>query len=135
LAVLESESAAWPSTGGKEAGFKMGGYSLDEKRRPTFFYTFKGARIEESFEPVMGEVDAYFRRTLSITGAKVEHLWLRAARGNIKPKGDAFVLDDKVVMKFPGAKAVLRGAGPDAELLVPAPFQGDRARVVEEIVW
>jgi mono/diheme cytochrome c family protein len=135
FAILENENAAWPSSGGKEAGFKMGGYSLDEKRRPTFFYSFKGARIEESFEPVMGEIDASFRRTLTISGASVDHLWFRAARGKINAKGDSFVLDDKIVMKFPGAKLVLRGADANHELLVQITFNGDRAQILEEIIW
>jgi hypothetical protein len=133
--VLANEQSAWPSTAGKDGGFKMGGYALDEKRRPTFFYSYKGLRIDEGFEPVMGEVDAYFKRTFKLTGAAVDHLWFRAARGNISTKGDAFLLDEKVTMKFPNAKPLLRGNGQDRELIVPVEFTGENAQLVEEIIW
>src|SRR5205809_2081648 len=48
----------------------------------------------------------------------------RSSDLNIKPKGDSFVLSDKVVIKFPGTKAVLRGAEQNRELLVPVNFAG-----------
>ncbi len=131
FAMLETDQSAWPSTGGKEAGFRMGGYRLDEKRRPTFFYNYKGAHIEESFEPVMGEVDAYFKRTISLSGASLDHLYFRAVQGDIKRKGDAFLLNEKIVLKFPNSKPLVRGN----ELLIPVQFVGNDARIVEEIIW
>ena len=109
----------------------MGGYSLDDKRRPTFFYNFKGARIEESFEPIMGEVDSWFKRTITLTGAALDHLYFRAAQGDIKPKGDTFLINDKIVLKFPGSKPLLRAN----ELLIPIQFSNDTARITEEIIW
>ena len=36
FAVLESESAPWPDETGKAAGYRFGGYRLDDKQRPTF---------------------------------------------------------------------------------------------------
>jgi hypothetical protein len=83
----------------------------------------------------MGEVDAYFRRTLTISGANLDHIWFRAARGQIKAKGETFVLDNKVVLKFPGDKGLLRAGDANGELLVPVTFTGDRAQIVEEIIW
>ncbi len=141
FAVLESDQAAWPSTAAKEAGFKMGGYRLDDRRRPTFFYSFKGLQIEDRCEPKSGEVDAYFHRTLAVRndqhlwGEPVDHIWFRVATGKIESKGDSFVLNDKIVIKLPGAEAVLRGSDQNRELLVRARFQGDAATIVEEIIW
>ncbi|HEV8543326.1 MAG TPA: PA14 domain-containing protein, partial [Verrucomicrobiae bacterium] len=135
LAILETPDSAWPSTAGKEAGFKMGGYSLDEKRRPTFFYSYHGLRVEERFEPIMGEVDAYFKRMLSLTGTPVDHLYFRAAAGNIEEKPNGFVLDGRIVMKFPVESPVMLGDSNRKELLVPIKFDGTHANVIEEIIW
>jgi hypothetical protein len=135
FAVLENGDAAWPSSGGKQGAFKMGGYSLDEKRRPTFFYSYKGMRVEETFEPIMGEVDAYFRRTMTLTGNPVDHLYFRAAVGQIEGKGNGFLLDRRVALKFPGESPILRAGANPKELLLPVKFSGDKAQIVEDIVW
>ncbi|HTG45431.1 MAG TPA: PA14 domain-containing protein, partial [Verrucomicrobiae bacterium] len=127
FAVLQSEQDAWPSTGGREAGFKMGGYTLDEKRRPTFFYNYGGVRVEEAFDPIMGEIDASFKRTFELRGPPVENLWFRAATGQIEKKGDAFILDEKIILKFPGSEAVLRGEKQNRELIVPVRFREQQA--------
>lgn len=135
IALLQDNAAAWPSSAGKEGGFKMGGYSLDEKGRPTFFYTFKDIRVEEAFEPVRGEVDAYFKRTLNFSGSPEGQLWFRAAVGKIQVKNSGFALSDNVILNFPGAKPVLRGTADERELLVPVQFSGGKATLVEEIIW
>jgi hypothetical protein len=135
LAVLPDSEAAWPTTGGKEAGFKMGGYRLDEKRRPAFFYEFKGVKVEESFEPVMGEIDAYFKRTVRFSGDVPDNLWFRAAVGQIEEKNGKFVLNGKVTMSFPGAQARIRAAGSQRELIVPVRTAGGVTEIVEEVIW
>ena len=47
FALLENAESPWPGDYGKKAGFKMGGYRLDKRRRPSFFYSFGSVRIED----------------------------------------------------------------------------------------
>jgi len=132
FAILEEKSAQWPAKAGKEAGYRMRGYRLDEKRKPTFLYEFNGIRIEDAIEPVSGEIDASFKRTLHFESPKpVKNLWFRAAAGNLAEKGNAYVLDNKVTFKFTGVTPMVR----EKELLVPIQFDGSTATLVEEIIW
>jgi mono/diheme cytochrome c family protein len=135
FAVLDSENEAWPSIAGKKAGFKMGGYSLDQKRRPTFFYSYKGLRIEEELMPMSGEVDAYFQRTFTLTGPAVDHLFFRAAAGDIQERNGSYVLNGKTVLKFPDSAPILRQSGNEKELIVPVKFSGNEAKITEDIIW
>src|SRR5436190_15754080 len=96
-------------------------------------YEFKGIQIEDHFDPVAGELDSYFRRTLTFESPNsVKNLWFRAATGNISQKGNVYLLDNKVTFKFSGAAPLLRD---NKELLVPINFNGSRATLVEEIIW
>jgi hypothetical protein len=69
LARLQSESAPWPSATGKAAGYQFRGYSLDEKQRPAFRYTFEGLDVEDYPIAIPGEVDADLKRTIKIKSA------------------------------------------------------------------
>jgi hypothetical protein len=91
----------------------------------------------------MGEIDAYFKRTFAVSGSAVEKVWFRAAVGEITEKGDSFLLNEKIVLKFPGSHPQLRGPDHNKELLVPVTFAGGapsnaaghKATLVEEIIW
>ena len=135
FAILADAEAPWPSESGRDAGFRMIGYSLDELRRPTFAYEFHGLRIEGYFEPVMGEIDANFRRTFRVIGSDVKNLWFRAATGDLSKNGDLFLLDKKVQIKFTGAKAKIRESGGTKELIVPVDLENGGATFTQEIIW
>jgi len=142
FAILNGSLAPWPDAVGKPAGYRMRGYRLDEHRRPVFLYAFKDIQIEDFPMPVAGELDAYFRRTLSLkTEHPVQNLWFRAATGSKieQSAGSVFLVDGKLKLKFElpnGAGEIrVRRAGDRAELLVPISFQGGTARVVEDIIW
>jgi mono/diheme cytochrome c family protein len=137
FAVLDSESAAWPKEVGKAAGWQFHGYSLDDKRRPTFRYSWNGLSMEDYPVAVPGEPDAGFKRTITVHAEKpVEHLYFRAAVGKkIKETDGVFAVDETLKLKFPGAKPIIRGGDDKAELLVPLTFTGSDARLVEEITW
>jgi hypothetical protein len=138
FAVLESESAAWPAAVGKSAGYQFKGYHLDDKQRPAFTYTFNGVKIEDYPVAVPGEIDAGIKRTLTFTADQtVAHLYFRAAIGDKiaeQPDG-SFLVGEKAKYKFPGAKALIRSSGGKSELLVPVAFDGNAAKLVEEIAW
>ena len=119
----------------------MRGYTLDEKRRPTFRYSFQNVAIEDTPIAVAGEVDPFFRRTVTVNAEQPpDNLWFRAWSGSKVEEqgGGVFLADGKVKLRFElpgGARPVLRQSGGGTELLVPIPFVGNEARIVEEITW
>jgi mono/diheme cytochrome c family protein len=141
LAILNAPEAPWPSETGKVAGYQMRGYQLDQKRRPIFLYDYKGLKVEDKFEPVSGELDASFRRTINVLGEHPpDNLYFRGAVANkIEGNGEnAFMADGKLNLKFSGlagATPVIRQSGGHTELLIPIRFKEDRAQIIEEIVW
>jgi hypothetical protein len=66
----------------------------------------------------------------------VSKLYFRAAIGDkIEEKDGAFIVDEKLKLKFTGVKPVVRNSDGKAELLVPLTFAGNDARFVEEMTW
>jgi cbb3-type cytochrome oxidase cytochrome c subunit len=133
FAILADATSPWPVAGKVTASSGFLGYRLDEKQRPIFRYRIGDFTIEDHAVPAPGEVDAMFRRTFTVEGAGALHF--RAAAGKISQDGESFTVDDKLRLKFPGAKPFIRGTGDKAELLVPLSFADGTARLVEEIVW
>ena len=151
---LDSAESPWPAIAGPKAGFRMGGYSLDAERRPTFRYSFENIQVEDYPVAIPGELDAFLRRTLTLRSDKpVGKLWFRAWVGSkIEPRADgSFLADDKLRFQFqigpstgpvvrqsegPGSpKPVIRQSEGHAELLVPVEFSGGEARIIEQINW
>jgi len=137
FAVLDSESSPWPKETGKAAGWQFRGYALDDKRRPTFRYSWNGLSIEDYPVAVPGQADPSFHRTITIHADKpIERLFFRAAVGkHIKETDGVFAVDETLKLKFPGVKPVIRGSDDKAELLVPLTFTGNEAKFIEEITW
>jgi mono/diheme cytochrome c family protein len=137
LAVLDSESAEWPKDSGKLAGWQFRGYSLDNERRPTFRYSWNGIDIQDFPEAVPGNPDAGLRRTVSVHSTQpISKLYFRVAIGDkIEEKDGAFIVDEKLKLKFTGVKAMVRNSEGKAELLVPLTFAGNDAKFVEEMTW
>jgi mono/diheme cytochrome c family protein len=136
FAVLESDTAKWPTRVGKDGGYQFEGYRLDEKQRPTFRYRFDAAEVEDYPVATQGEVDAAFVRTISVTAPNpIERLYFRAAVGEkIEEKDGAFFVG-KMKLRFPGSKPLVRSSEGKSELLVPVAFAGKSARIVAEIAW
>lgn len=136
FAILETENAPWPSAVGKDARYQFKGYRLDEKQRPAFRFSFQGADIEDYPLALSGDIDAAFRRTITIKASPaIPRLFFRAAVGEkIVEKDGAYVVG-KMTLRFPGAKPILRTIGGTSELLVPVAFNGHEAKIVEEIAW
>jgi len=137
FAVLESESSEWPKESGKAAGWQFHGYTLDDKVRPTFRYEWQGLAVEDFPAAVTAKDEPGFVRTITVRAAKpTERLYFRAALADkIQEKDGVFQVGEKVTMKFPGAKALLRVSEGKTELLVPVTFSGQEAKIVQEISW
>lgn len=140
FALLETAESPWPGESGKKAGFKMGGYRLDKQRRPSFFYSFKGIKVEDFPVPVESKGAVSFERVLAVEGAgKPGGLWFRAAAGNIETLANgSYRVDGKLTFAFglsPGSKVVVRNSGGKQELLVSVALDKGKARIEEKISW
>ena len=136
FAVLESDSAPWPSAVGKEAGWQFKGYRLDEKQRPAFRYAFRGIEIEDYPVAVPAEVDANLKRTITVTTSDaVAKIYFRAAVADKIEERDGAFLVGKMTLKFTGTKPIVRTSEGKSELLVPVNFIGKTSTFTEEIAW
>jgi mono/diheme cytochrome c family protein len=141
FAFLPDEKAPWPRESGKKAGYRMGGYRLDGKRRPTFLYSFRGIAIEDSPLPSEREGAACFVRTLTLRSERpVEGLWFRAGSGRkIEEDGErSYRIDGRLRIGFekgPGPKPIVRDSSQGRELLLALGITGGEIRLVEEIAW
>ena len=137
FAVLASESEEWPKANPITAGALFKGYRLDEKQRPAFRYVAAGFIVEDYPVAVPGEADPFLRRILTVKGKAPASgkLYFRAATGKITREGEAYNVDGKLKLKFPGAQPLLRGSGDKAELLVPIDLSNGEGKLVEELVW
>ena len=137
LAVLAHAKAPWPTNAPKELGLKFGGYQLDALKRPTLFYSFRNAGVEEFLTPMEGTGKAGLRRTVKFTDPPPDGMHLRLAVGRLTANGDnAWRLDDALTLRVvAGANAFVRGDGDKQELLVPVSAQGGKIQLEVEYVW
>jgi cbb3-type cytochrome oxidase cytochrome c subunit len=137
FAVLANEGAPWPEQKAPAAGAPFLGYTLDEKQRPTFRYRAGEIEIEDYAVAVPGEVDAFLRRAITFKGTapSAGKLFFRAGVGKIARDGDAFIVNEKLRMRFTGAAPLVRGQGDKAELLVPVELTDRKSRWVQELIW
>jgi cytochrome c len=137
FAVLNDLQQPWPTEAGKAAGYQMRGYQLNSARRPAFHYSWNGAAINDDPIPVQGELDASFKREITINGTIPRNSWFRAATGTkIIQQNGAYLIDGKLTVKIQSNKApTLRESGGHTELLVPLSPTDDHAKILEELVW
>jgi hypothetical protein len=149
FALLEKPDSPWPSEVGGKADYQFRGYRLDEKRRPTFLYSFRNVEIEDYPLAEPAELDPKLRRVITVhtSNPKVPNLYFRAATGGkIEKLGDGtYLVDGKLRLKLiptlnaddasPPNSPQIRATNGGAELIVPVSFRGGRAKFTEEIVW
>ncbi len=141
FAALTQSDAAWPSAAGKTGGYQMHGYLLDHERRPTFLYSFGAIKIEDYPVAVPGDLDASFRRTITLRSDSTSAgIWFRAWVGASVVAKDPgqYLADGKVKLRFtlPNAgQPVIRQSNGATELLIPIVFAGNESKIVEEISW
>lgn len=139
FAALENDKAPWPAAQAKAQGYRFLGYSLGERRNPTFSYSLGDVRITDYPAPY-GEDDVFvFRRMLSLTSEKpVANLYFRAAAaGKIEDVGGgSYKIDGQLTMKIGSKqKPLLRENSGKQELLVPVMFDGKGASITQEFEW
>ena len=138
FASLPSAAEAWPKAKAKEAGYQFGGYTLGEKRRPTFLYSMNGIQIEDEPSP-KGEAGAFvLQRKFTLTSnAAVADLNYRAAVGDkIEPVSGGYKVNDGLIIRVTsGQTAVVRQSNGKSELLIPITFAGGKANLTLEYDW
>ena len=132
FAILETESTPWPEDEAKKAeGFAFRGYTLDDKRRPTFRYSFAGASFLDRF---VERADGRDRVALvrSITWSRspeaAGEIYFRiAAAREIKALEDnSYQIGKWLRLKAP-PQTILRQAPEGAELILAIHGLGDDA--------
>ena len=140
-AKLDSLETPWPEVAGRAAGWRMGGYRLDEKRRPTFFYRLGDVRFEDRTLAIEDEGDVWFERQVSVRAeSQTEDLWFRIASSErIEPVGDQeFQVDARLRIRLEtssSSQPVLRRIGGRLEILVPLRFEEGKASFREVLRW
>lgn len=138
FAVLKELAAAWPAETGRKAGYDFGGYHLDAKRRPTFFYSFPGVGVKDFPEAVAEKPHPSIKRTLTLEAdGPPAGLWYRAAAGkSIESRDAGYVVDGLLTVRLKTSAApVIRKTGGGFELLVPVKFAGGKATIIQHYRW
>ncbi len=139
-AILADENSAWPQKDDERVRPQFGGYSLDEKGRPTFRYRIGEIRVTEAFEPLLSETERSLKRliTFKSSGSAPENLYLALASGpeierSGERSGEGFILDAKVTLKS-DAELVLRRL-PESQVLVPLALKNGLTQLSIYYTW
>lgn len=109
LAVLTSADGDWP-TSPDRAGYRFGGYQLDDAGVPTFLYRFGPFDVEDRIAP---HDDGGLKRTLVVRPLEGERtpdrVWFRAHSGKgLKVNDDSATVPGGIVVRVPERGTVLR---------------------------
>jgi len=137
LAVLADAAANWPKETGGAAGYRLGGYRIDQQGVPTFLYWFGGLEVEDRAEP--DSQGKTLHRTLTLHG-KGRDVWLRAAVGKqIEAQPDGlWQIDGKQTLRVvsPATGARVLNADGQQELRVPVELdRNNTATIITELTW
>jgi len=146
---LDDQLKPWVFTEeGRPADHRFKGYSLDEKRRPTFRYQFDSVDTEEYFQPIPAKNSAegetvkvsHLRRTVkltSVSGRKGLRFRLGAGQKIERVAERVFAIDGKLRIRVESgqdAKISDAGSGLSLELgfdLAP----GQKQEFVFDYLW
>lgn len=83
LAQLPNRDAEWPNIEGRPKTHQFLGYSLDEKRRPAFEYTFHDIHITDRFLDLQLNGKPTLRREITFSSVpEDQRIWFRVASGS-----------------------------------------------------
>ena len=114
----------------------MRGFRVSPSGEPTFLYSFRGIAVQERLIPTRD--NAWFRRTLALTGEGESVRFLAARAPKIESQGAGIYSAGslKVRLGEPEASmAVLRRSGGADELLLPVRFRDGHARIEQDVSW
>ena len=135
LALLPSALAPWPLEVEAPAHFRPGGYRLDEKRQPTFYYEAYNMKAADQLTPAEG--GKLLERKIELLGEAPPGLYFRLAAGQKidKMPNNTYAIDQRYYIKLPEKVAfspILRDVQGGQELLVP--LEGIQV-VAYQLVW
>lgn len=139
FAQLETPESPWPNKPVKETpGYRLIGYSLDAKGKPTFRVQTPFGVVTDFPDPVAKTSrEGTLRRHLTVhSDSNVSDLYFRAAVARkIVPGDGGFLVDDSYRLKFTGGGTpLIRENGDQKELVIPVPCSGN-SEFTEEITW
>lgn len=133
VAVLTDSNSAWPDSLAFD-DLKNKGYTLDDKRAPTFRYSIKGVTVSDKIST--GEEKASIMRQITVTNSPANYYCRVASAEKIELVNEGiYRIDDKsyyirLDKKF---KPILRQTSKGAELIVP--FQSNVNSINYYITW
>jgi mono/diheme cytochrome c family protein len=148
FAIVADEGSPWPAAGGVPAGYRFGGFRLDEGGVPVFLYEFEGLRFEDRITPTQN--GRSLRREVRLRGLGQDSrggLWFRAgAGGEIEALADgSYRIDGRLRIRLEGVKPRIRrsrsrpdeasGIEERQELVAPVSVRDGQAVLVQEITW
>lgn len=130
----------------QDQGYRFGGYTLDQLKRPTFFYEYGEVKVSDFFEDRLDDQkNAFFKRTMTFdVPESQEEFYFRAASGSIVNKtAEALYKIDRLVLSYKiendaGKKTADRGVirqGEPNELLIPLKLQKGKTILTLEYKW
>jgi mono/diheme cytochrome c family protein len=139
LAVLDSADAPWPDGAAKDLGFKFEGYRLDQKRQPTFQYSWQQVTVEDEPRPI-GEQDVFsMQRRLTFRAVRpLAEAWFRAMRAEKidELNSGLYRIDDRWTLKvLTSGRPRVREQDGMRELLIPLTFDGNKAQIELTYDW
>lgn len=138
---LPDRDSSWPEAADRPAHLQFKGYTLDERRQPTFRYALENVAVDD-FISARGPEDgkSVLRRELDFrsTGDKVSGLVFRAATNErvIALDDQTFQIGDGLVIGIvEGGGLVIPTADGKTELRIPIEFTNGRAQVTIDYIW
>lgn len=133
LAMLASVSEPWPKESGRDLGYQMRGYRLDENGNPSFRYTIGEILVEDFPVP---DADGLRRRfTLHASDAAPEGVLVwQIATGKIEPVDGGYRIDDRATVSVEGVKVQLLSVN-GSQVLRAAIAADSTTTVTQTIRW
>ena len=138
---LKSLDENWPYKGKtnhafpQDHGYQWRGYTLDEKRRPTFRYAYDEIAVEDFFEDVRGEDgEAYFKRTIQFDAPEApQPFYFRPASGaNVSATSERSFKIDSLQLRITSDQ---QGTTRQGEVLIPLTLSKGRTTLTLEYQW